>query len=219
MNHQSNNELGIDHREQATMSTNTPAAELSLATRARELLDKGEVAPAVELYCQMFDPDAQDEHEARNLLVEAWAYLAAKLVLDALDCFEETMTIGTEVQRRQALEGITQISEIKLRIPPLVQKVRKSFKKHMGREVSEKMGLAFFSEDENLVLISDDAVNMLPGQLLRGNRIRPVTQRLKDAPLPIRAHRCIPFANEADAQYIDEVASTIVRLHKNRDNH
>ncbi len=201
------------------MSTNTPAAELSLSTRARELLDKGEVAPAVELYCQMFDPDAQDEHEARNLLVEAWAFLAAKQILDALDCFEETMTIGTEVQRRQALEGITQIGELKTRIRPLVQKVRRSLKKHLGKEVSEKVGLAFFTEEENLVLISGDAVSALPGQLLRGNRIRTITQRLKDAPLPIRTTRCIPFTNETDVQYIDEVASTLAKLRKNPNNH
>ena len=117
MNHQSNNDIAIYHREQATMINNTPAAELSLGIRARELLDTGEITQAVELYCRMFDPDSQDDEEARSLLVEAWSYLAAKQVIDALDCFEETMTIGTEVQRRQALEGIMQIGEIKRGAP------------------------------------------------------------------------------------------------------
>ncbi|MEW6351140.1 MAG: hypothetical protein AB1646_18950 [Thermodesulfobacteriota bacterium] len=201
------------------MSTNTPAVEPSLSIRARELLDKGELAPAVELYCQMFDPDSQDEHEARNLLVEAWAYLAAKQILDALDCFEETMMIGTEVQRRQALEGITQIAELKVRIQPLVQKVKKILKKHLGKEINDQIGLAFFAEEENLVLISGEAASELPGQLLRGNRIRTITQRLKDAPLPIRTNRCIPFTDESDVQYIDEVASTLARLHKQQNNH
>ena len=64
------------------------------------------------------------------------------------------------------------------------------------------MGLGFYAPEENMVIVSNEAVNMLPGQLLRGNRIRTIPRRLKDAPLPIRTSRCIPFTAETDVLYM-----------------
>jgi len=192
------------------MQTNTD--DLSYIAKARELLDKGDLSSAVEYYGKAFDPESLDEPEARNMLIEARSNLSRKFLFEALDSFEEALIVGDQIQRRQAMEGVIEIAEIRLRLTLLNQLLRSGLKALVGRKNKQIPGLGFVSENENLVLISNEAISKLPERLLRGFRIARIPERLRSATLPIEAQKCIPYSNEKDVDYILEVAKAILNF-------
>ncbi|MFA6221664.1 MAG: hypothetical protein WC647_05065 [Desulfomonilaceae bacterium] len=192
------------------MQTNTD--DLSYIAKAREFLDKGDLSSAVECYGKAFDPESLDEPEARNMLIEARSNLSRKFLFEALDSFEEALIVGDQIQRRQAMEGVIEIAEIRLRLTLLNQLLRSGLKALVGRKNKQIPGLGFVSENENLVLISNEAISKLPERLLRGVRIGRIPERLRGSTLPIEAQKCIPYSNEKDVDYILEVAKAIVNF-------
>lgn len=192
------------------MQTNTD--DLSYIAKAREFLDKGDLSSAVEYYGKAFDPESLDEPEARNMLIEARSNLSRKFLFEALDSFEEALIVGDQIQRRQAMEGVAEIAEIRLRLTLLNQRLRSGLKALVGRKNKQIPGLGFVSENENLVLISNEAISKLPERLLRGVRIARLPERLRGSTLPIEAQKCIPYSNEKDVDYILEVAKAILNF-------
>ncbi|MGC8660479.1 MAG: hypothetical protein ACP5U1_15545, partial [Desulfomonilaceae bacterium] len=150
------------------MQSNANLDEFSYLVKGRELLERGDIASAVEFYSKAFDPEALDEPEARNMLIEARANLSKKFLLEALDSFEEALIVGDTIQRKQALEGITAIAEIRGRLGSLTEQLKEGLKRLSGRKNRPIPGLATISDDENLVLISNDALTKLPERLVRG---------------------------------------------------
>lgn len=192
------------------MQTNTNTDEFSFVARGRESLDRGDVASAVEFYSKAFDPESLDEPEARNLLIEARAYLSRKFLPEALENFEEALIIGDRIQRRQAMEGITTIAEIRLSLGFLTQELKRKLKETTGGKNKKVPGLSLITDEENMVLISNDAISKLPERLSRGVRIAKIPLRLQGTNLPIEAQRCIPYSNEDDIKYIIEVAKAVL---------
>ncbi len=204
------------------MQTNTKTDDMSYIAKAREYLDKGDLSSALECYGKAFDPESLDEPEARNMLIEARSNLSRKFLLEALDSFEEALIVGDQIQRRQALEGISEIAEIRLRLGLLNQRLRAGLKDLVGRKNRQIPGLGFVSDNENLVLISNEAISKLPERLLRGIRIARLPERLTGSVLPLEAQKCIPYSNENDVAYILEVAKAILNFkepHHNLPNH
>jgi tetratricopeptide (TPR) repeat protein len=192
------------------MHSNTNSDDFSYVVKGRELLERGDIASAVECYSKAFDPEALDEPEARNMLIEARANLSRKFLPESLDSFEEALVIGDTIQRRQAIEGITAIAEIWGNLSFLTQQLKEGLKSVVGRKNRSIPGLARVSDDENLVLISNEALAKLPDRLLRGVKITRVPARLTGATLPIDAEKCIPYSTRDDIAYILEVAQAIV---------
>ncbi|MBI4963001.1 MAG: hypothetical protein HY913_06990 [Desulfomonile tiedjei] len=190
------------------IETNTQTAETSWVAKGRNLLEHGDVASALECYEKVFDPDTLDETEARTMLIEARAHLSRKHLHEALDCFEEALVMGTDVQRRQALDGLTNVGEIRSRLRSLTPSVKKGLKERLGkRQVS--LGLTLVSDDENVVLISREALESLPGHLAKATKISKLPQHLTDLQLPFDTDRCIPFADQGDLEFILEVAANL----------
>lgn len=194
------------------MQSNANLDEFSYLVKGRELLERGDIASAVEAYSKAFDPEALDEPEARNMLIEARANLSKKFLPEALDSFEEALIIGDTIQRKQALEGITAIAEVRSRLDSLTQQLKDGMKRLSGRKNRPIPGLATISDNENLVLISNDALTKLPDRLVRGVKIVRMPVRLEGAALPIEAEKCIPYWNQDDIAYILEVAEAILNF-------
>jgi len=193
------------------IETNTDTSQLSPVEKGRRFLEKGDISSAVDCYGQAFDPDVLDEAEARNMLIEARALLSRKHLFEALENFEEALLMGTEVQRRQALDGITNIGEIWSSLPAFTGKLKKGFKERFGKRVPTSVGLAFISDQENLVLISADAVERLPVQVVKAGKIRRIPQHLADQELPIKTDQCILYTEEEDVSYILDVADHLAK--------
>jgi tetratricopeptide (TPR) repeat protein len=193
------------------IETNTDSGEFSLA-KGREFLQRGDVSGAVEYYEHAYDPDALDEAEARNMLIEARSHLSKKFLLEALECFEEALVMGTEVQRRQALDGIAVIGETRSRLGPLTAKLKRGLKSILGKKTPVSKGLALVSDDENLVLVSDEVLNSLPVRLAAGKRVSKLPQRFADYPVVLQTNKCIPYTDEEDVDYILEVAEALAEI-------
>lgn len=196
------------------IQTNADVPEFSLVAKAREFLEKGNISAAVECYGRAHDPEAVDETEARNMLIEARAHLSRKHLLEALESFEEALLMGTDVQRRQALDGISALGEIRAGLRALAAYLKKGFKEIFGQQRPSARGMALVSDEENIVLISEEAVQSLPAPLAKGGRISRLPSHLVDHPLPLKTDKCIPYVNEDDARYILEVAAALGRVQK-----
>lgn len=190
------------------IGTNTDSGEFSLA-KGREFLQRGDLNAAVEYYGRVYDPESVDEAEARSMLIEARSHLLKKHLMDALESFEEALLMGTDVQRRQALEGITKIGELKSQLGHLTAKLKKAFKSIFGKKGSVAFGLALVSDEENLVLVSGEAIRVLPARLAAGKRITSLPARFADMELPLSAKSCIPYTDDEDVQYVLLVAQTL----------
>lgn len=189
------------------MITSNPTSEYTLVIKARELLDKGSFSAAVDLYNRIHDPEALDEGEARDMLIEAHALLSRKHLIEALEHFEDTLVMGTDVQRKQALDGILKIGEIRSKIPNLFGKLKKNLDA-LGVSLKD-LGLASLNKHENVVLITETALEKLPNHLMKGTKISKIPQHLLDQELPISTTKCIPFADEDDIKYILDVATEL----------
>jgi tetratricopeptide (TPR) repeat protein len=191
------------------IQTNADVPEFSLVAKGREFLEKGNIPAAVECYGKVYDPDAVDETEARNMLIEARAHLSRKHLLEALESFEEALLMGTDVQRRQALDGISVVGEVRSRLRTLTAQLKKSLKEILGQQKPNSRGIALLSVEENVVLISEDAIQSLPVSMAKGGRISRLPPHLIDQHLPLETDKCIPYVNEEDVRYILEVVATL----------
>ncbi len=188
------------------IGTEAQSAEPSLIEKGRELLARGDIPSAVECYRKVFDPDSLDETEARGMLIEARSHLSRKHLTEALECFEEALVMGTEVQRRQALEGICTVGEVRAAAKSLTIEIKKGLEECASRTDAAQMGMALFSEDENMVLVSSSAVENLPVHLSRSSKIHPLPPYLVDHPLSDELDRCIPYTSDEDVRYILDLA-------------
>lgn len=181
--------------------------ESSLLEKGRGLLERGDIFSALECYRQVFDPESVDELEARTMLIEARSHLSRKHILEALESFEEALMMGTERQRGQALEGISAVGEIRALLNGLTQELKKGLRKSIGKRKIASEGLALISDEENVVIISREALDRLPGRMTRAGKIQKLPPHLMDYPLPFHAERCIPYVGTEDVRYILEVAA------------
>ncbi len=182
------------------------SSEPSMIEKGRWLLEQGDVANAVDCYGRVYDPDTLDETEAREMLIEARAHLSRKRLIEALECFEEALLMGTEVQRRQALEGISEIGRISGALKRLSTDLKKGLRKILGKKRPESVGLALVSDAENVVLITDQALERLPGRFSKSGAILGIPPHLSGARLPLNTDKCIPYANDADVRFILDAA-------------
>ncbi|MGO9568331.1 MAG: hypothetical protein ACLP5H_12390 [Desulfomonilaceae bacterium] len=196
------------------IQTNVDLPESSLVAKGRELLEKGNIPAAVECYGRAYDPEAVDETEARSMLIEARAHLSRKHLLEALESFEEALLMGTDVQRRQALDGISALGEIRAGLRSLTAYLKKGFKEIFGQQRPGSLGIALVSDEENIVLISEEAIQSLPAPLAKGGRISRLPPHLADHQLPIETDKCIPYVNEDDARHILEVAAALRQVQR-----
>lgn len=192
------------------MNTNTETSQLTLVSRGRELLERGDVSSAVAFYGKVYDPESTDETEARSMLIEGRSNLAKKFLPEALDCFEEALLMGSEIQRRQALDGISSIGAIRVQQGILTSRLKSGLKRLLGKESEALIGLNLVSDDENIVFLSEDSFNGLPGQLAKAARIIRVPSRLSVVAAPMNARRCIAFTTEDDVDFILELAESLV---------
>lgn len=199
------------------IDSNAQQADYSSLDKGRKSLDQGDLAGALKHYEKAFDPDALDEQEAREMLIDARAYMSRKHIIDALESFEEALTLGTDVQRRQALQGITEIAEVRGRFKGLTKELKSRLKKTMGSKKPEKYGLSILDTEENIVLISEQAREALPKALANGARIRRLTERILDNDLPLETNICIPYTTEEDVDYIIRVAAALLEQPKNKE--
>jgi len=191
------------------IETNKDIAEISLVEKGRALLEQGDVDSAVEYYGQAFDPESLDEPEARNMLIEARSHLSRKHLVEALESFEEALVMGTEIQRRQAVEGILTIAEIRSRLPRLTAALKKGIKERFGKKDMAVVGLFLMSDEENLVLFTNEAVEPLPIHLNKTSRIGRIPQHVSDHQLPVKTDKCIAYTDEDDIRYILEIAGAL----------
>jgi tetratricopeptide (TPR) repeat protein len=198
------------------IETNTTSPEFSLVAKGRELLDKGDLSSAVEYYGKAFDPESMDEEEARNMLIEARSHLSKKHLLEALESFEEALLMGTEVQRRQALDGIFTIGQIRSRLAALTAELKTGLKNVLGKLSPEEVGLVLIGDEENVVLVADEAAERIPGHLTRGGKISRLPQHLMDSALPVAADKCIAYADEDDVRYILDVATELLKARESQ---
>ena len=191
------------------IETNADSPDVSLVAKGRALLERGDISSAVECYGKAYDPDTLDEGEARSMLIEARSHLSRKHVLEALECFEEALLMGTDVQRRQALEGIATVGEIRRRFPELVEEIKEGLKTHLGKRSSVACGIALISDEENVVLIADEAMTRLPTVLGKSTRMSRLPQHLLDQTPPFPTRQCIPYTDHDDVRYILEVVAAL----------
>lgn len=191
------------------IETNSDSPDVSLVAKGRAFLERGDISSAVACYGQAYDPDTVDESEARSMLIEARSHLLKKHVLEALECFEEALLMGTDVQRRQALEGISAVGEMRSRLPELAQEIKKGLQAHLGTRSPESCGISLLSEDENVLLIATEVMPKLPAVLSKSPRMTRLPQHLLDQPLPFPTRQCIPYADADDVRYILEVTAAI----------
>ncbi len=191
------------------MNINSNFADESLVTKGREFLERGDISSAVECYGKAFDPDSADEGEARSMLIEGRSHLSRKHLMEALECFEEALLMGTEVQRRQALEEIITIGEIRARLGALIPGLKKALRDRLGKLPSAFNGLALLSDVENVVAISREAFENLPAPLAKSSRITRIPQHITEDRLPFKTDRCVPFTDKDDVLFILELASAL----------
>jgi tetratricopeptide (TPR) repeat protein len=191
------------------IETNANSSDTSLVAKGRAFLERGDISSAVECYGQAYDPETVDESEARSMLIEARSHLLRKHFLEALECFEEALLMGTDVQRRQALDGIRTVGEMRGRFPGLAQEIRKGLEAHLGSRSPESCGIALLSDDENVLLIADEVMPRLPAVLSRSPRMSRLPQHLLDHALPFATRQCIPYADDEDVRYIVEVIAAL----------
>ena len=191
------------------IETNADSPDASLVAKGRALLERGDISSAVECYGKAYDPDTLDESEARSMLIEARSHLSRKHVVEALECFEEALLMGTDVQRRQALEGIASVGEIRRRFLELVEEIKAGLKAHLGTQSPESRGIALISDEENVVLVADEVMPRLPAVLAKSTRMSRLPQHLLDRPLPFPARHCIPYTDHDDVRYVVEVIAAL----------
>lgn len=162
------------------IGTNAQTEEFSTVERGRELLDRGDVASAIECYGKVSDPDSLDELEARSMLIEARSHLSRKYVLEALESFEEALMMRTDGQRRQALDGISAIGEIRSQLGYLTMELRKGLRKLFGGKTPISHGISLVTDEENVVLVSPEALEGLPSTPSRSAGIRRLPPHLID---------------------------------------
>jgi tetratricopeptide (TPR) repeat protein len=192
------------------IDSNAQKADYSYVDKGRKHLDRGDLESALKNYEKAFDPEALDEQEAREMLIEARAFMSRKHVIDALESFEDALVMGTDVQRKQALQGIVEVAEVRARLKTLTEALKKGLKKVMGAKKPAKVGLTLLESEENIVLISESARESLPKPLSNGGRIRRLTERILDNEMPLETSICIPYTTEADVDYIIRVATALV---------
>lgn len=192
------------------MNTNTETSQLSLVSQGRELLERGDISSAVACYGKVFDPESTDETEARNMLIEGRSNLARKFLPEALDCFEEALLMGSEIQRRQALDGISSIGHIRSQHGVLIQKLKQGLKRLLGKQREQSIGISMVSDDENIVLLADEAFEHLPPKLAKGSRITRIPARLAEVSVPFKSSRCIAYTTEDDVSFILELANSLI---------
>jgi hypothetical protein len=190
------------------ININTNFADESLVIKGREFLERGDISAAVECYGKAFDPDSADEGEARSMLIEGRSHLSRKHLMEALECFEEALLMGTEVQRRQALEEIMTIGEIRARLGALIPGLKKGLKECLANRPGPA-GLALISDVENIVVISEEMFDNLPTHLAKSSKITRLPQHITEDLLPFKAVRCIPFTDKDDIRFIFELASSL----------
>ncbi|MFZ5865221.1 MAG: tetratricopeptide repeat protein [Thermodesulfobacteriota bacterium] len=193
------------------IESNAKVQDYSWVEKGRRLLDQGDVSSALVQYEKAFDPDVLDEAEARAMLIEARSHLSRKHYVEALECFEEALMMGTDRQRGQALEGISIIGEIMVRVRTINAELKSVLKKAFGKKSPATRGLALVSDAENVLLISREAVERLPSPLSRGGKIQSLPPHLHDYPLPLKTDRCIPFADEKDLRFLVEVIEHVAK--------
>jgi hypothetical protein len=191
------------------IETNSDSPDVSLVAKGRAFLERGDISSAVACYGQAYDPDTVDESEARSMLIEARSHLSRKHVLEALECFEEALLMGTDVQRRQALDGISTVGQMRSRFPDLAEEIKKGLTAHFGAQSPEACGIALVSGDENVVVIANEVMPKLPAVLARSPRMSRLPQHLLDLPLPFSTKQCIPFADGEDVRYVLEVIAAL----------
>lgn len=179
--------------------------------KGRELLDRGDVSTAVEHYDKAYDADSIDEDEARSMLIEARSHLSRKRLSEALECFEDALIMGTDVQRRQALEGIAEVGAMKRGVRDLTAKLKKGLKKHFGNRKPSSTGLSLIGNGENVMLIADWALERLPGSLTRPGRIDRVPAHVLEMKLPFNPGGCVRYVNDKDISYALSVADFLAR--------
>jgi hypothetical protein len=188
------------------IGTHVQTEEMSFAEKGRELLERGEVSAAMEYYKKSFDPEALDEVEARNMLIEARALLLRKHLLEALEAFEDALLMGTEVQRRQALDGIALVGRVRPGIRGLTAELQKTVEESLGPKSLGSIGLGFAGEAENLVLITREAVSFLPDHLARAGRVQRIPAHLRGEDLPVDTDVCVLYSEPQDLQIIRDIA-------------
>jgi hypothetical protein len=119
--------------------------------------------------------------------------------------------MGTDRQRGQALEGISIIGEIRVRVRTINAELKGFLKKTFGKKSPATRGLALVSDAENVLLISREAVERLPSPLSKGGKIQSLPPHLRDYPLPLKTDRCIPFADEKDLRFLVEVIEHVAK--------
>ncbi len=188
--------IQTNHGERPMIETNADSHDVSLVAKGRAFLERGDISSAVQCYGQAYDPETLDESEARTMLIEARSHLSRKHVLEALECFEEALLMGTDVQRRQALDGIATVGEIRRRFPELVEEIKKGLKTHLGKRSPVACGIVLISDAENVVLIADEAMARLPAVLAKSARMSRLPQHVLDQSLPFPTRQCIPFTDQ-----------------------
>ncbi|MFH1117972.1 MAG: tetratricopeptide repeat protein [Pseudomonadota bacterium] len=201
--------MSIVYRDRSMIETNGETVEAAFVAKGREFLQRGDVSAAVECYEQAYDPDSLDETEARSMLIEARSHFSRKHLSEALESFEEALVMGTDVQRRQALDGIFSIGEIQSRLPFLTQKLKKGLEELTDKKPLEAIGLALISDAENVVLIADESVEKLAGRMAVGKKMTKLPQHIEDLQLPIEAGQCFPYADDDDVDFIIQAAAEL----------
>jgi len=196
------------------IETNRNLLDISWTERGRRFFDSGNIAEAIECYRKAHDPESLDEREARNMLIEARSHMSRKHFFEALESFEEALVMGTEIQRNQAIEGIVSVAEVRVRLPRLTSELRKGLRERFGKRDIASHGLAQAPEEENIVLLSEEAFESLPESLRRGSRIGRLPDRLSDLSFPVKARRGIAYSDREDVKYILQVADTLKALVK-----
>ncbi|MCA1960419.1 MAG: tetratricopeptide repeat protein [Desulfomonile sp.] len=189
------------------IGTQVQTGDSSLVEKGRDLLERGDLSAAMESYSQVYDPETVDEAEARNMLIEARSHLARKHIVEALECFEEALQMGTDVQRRQALDGIAEVGKIRTRLKKLAPEVRRGVAEHFGDKDPRSGGISLISDDENVVLITADAVARLPVRLAKAGFFQKLPPHLVDSELPLKTDRCFPYIDEEDVRHLIEIAA------------
>ena len=192
------------------METDLQAREYSSVEKGRELLTQGDISSAIEFYGKIFDPDALDEDEARTMLIEARSHLTRKHLLEALESFEDALLMGTDIQRHQALEGISTIGEIRTGTKAVTKTIKKEFSALFGKDGSSLQGISLISDEENVVLITREAIETLPAPLAKSSKIQSLPPHLVGQPLPLKTDICVSYTDDTDMRFILEVARNLV---------
>jgi hypothetical protein len=141
------------------------------------------------------------------MLIEGRSHLVRKHIVEALECFEEALVMGTDVQRRQALDGIAEVGRIRTRLRELAAEVRRGVSEHFGGKDPESGGMSLVSDGENVVLITSDAIARLPVRLAKAGFFQKLPPHLADLELQLRTDRCFPYIDEEDVKHIIEIAA------------